>query len=77
MSVLSQLRTFLYKKYTRVFPWDCRTFYGMTMGEDTIILRRSNLEWNLNLKGIHIGRYKMLAGLVVMKSLKRASTEFC
>ncbi len=62
---LSMLRTFFYKRYIRIFPWYCRTFYGMTIGEGTIISRRSNLDWNVNPKGIHIGSYTMIAGAVI------------
>lgn len=65
MSVISKIRTFLYKKYTSIFPWYCRKFYGMTIGDGTIISRRSNLDWNVNPQGIHIGSYTMIAGAVI------------
>lgn len=64
--LLSKLRLFLYKKYIKVFPWYCRTFFGMTIGEGTIISRRSNLDWNVNPKGIHIGSYTMIAGTTIL-----------
>ena len=63
--ILSMIRTFLYKRYIVFFSWFCRTFYGMTIGEGTIISRRSNLDWNVNPKGIHIGSYTMIAGAVI------------
>ena len=65
MVFISAIRTFLYRKYTSFFPWYCRKFYGMTIGEGTIISRRSNLDWNVNPKGIHIGSYTMIAGAVI------------
>lgn len=66
MGLFRKARVFLYKKYTRLFPWYCRTFYGMTIGEGTIISRRSNLDWNVNPKGIHIGSYTMVAGATIL-----------
>ena len=66
MGLFSNIRIFLYNKYTKVFPWYCRTFYGMTIGEGTIISRRSNLDWNVNPKGIHIGSYTMVAGATIL-----------
>ena len=64
--IISRIRFFLYKKYTSVFPWYCRKFFGMTIGEGTIISRRSNLDWNVNPKGIHIGSYTMVAGATIL-----------
>lgn len=64
--IISKIRIFLYKKYTGLFPWYCRTFFGMTIGEGTIISRRSNLDWNINPKGIHIGSYTMVAGATIL-----------
>lgn len=64
--IFSGIRTFLYKNYTKLFPWYCRTFYGMTIGEGTIISRRSNLDWNINPKGIHIGSYSLVAGATIL-----------
>lgn len=65
MGTFSKIRTYMYNKYTKIFPWYCRTFYGMTIGEGTIISRRSNLDWNVNPKGIHIGSYTMVAGAII------------
>lgn len=62
MGFISKFRRFLYSRYTKIMPWYCRTFFGMTIGEGTIISRRSNLDWNVNPKGIHIGDYCMIAG---------------
>lgn len=64
--IISKIRIFLYNKYTNIFPWYCRTFFGMTIGEGTIISRRSNLDWNINPKGIHIGSYTMVAGATIL-----------
>ena len=64
--IVSRIRIFLYKKYTSIFPWYCRKFFGMTIGEGTIISRRSNLDWNVNPKGIHIGSYTMVAGATIL-----------
>lgn len=66
MGLFSKIRIILYNKYTKIFPWYCRTFYGMTIGECTIISRRSNLDWNVNPKGIHIGDYTMVAGATIL-----------
>jgi acetyltransferase-like isoleucine patch superfamily enzyme len=64
--ILSSIRKWLYKRYKRVFPWYCRTFFGMTIGEGTVISRRSNLDWNVNPQGIHIGKYTMIAGTTIL-----------
>lgn len=66
MAAISKIRLFLYQRYIKVFPWYCRTFFGMTIGEGTIISRRSNLDWNVNPKGIHIGNYTMVAGATIL-----------
>ena len=64
--ILSMIRIFLYKRYIKIFPWYCRKFYGMTIGEGTIISRRSNLDWNVNPRGIHIGSFTMVAGATIL-----------
>ena len=64
--IISKLRTFLYREYTKVYPWYLRKFYGMTIGEDTIISRRSNLDRNINPKGIHIGSHTLIAGTTIL-----------
>lgn len=64
--LLSKIRIWLYERYIKVFPWYCRTFFGMTIGIDTIISRRSNLDWNVNPQGIHIGNYTMIAGATIL-----------
>ena len=66
MGLFSKIRIYLYRHYTKLFPWYCRMFYGMTIGEGTIISRRSNLDWNVNPKGIHIGSYTMVAGATIL-----------
>lgn len=66
MALFSKIRIYLYQQYTKVFPWYCRKFYGMTIGEGTIISRRSNLDWNVNPRGIHIGSYTMVAGATIL-----------
>ena len=60
--ITSALRRLGYNIYIKIMPWYCRTFFGMTIGKGTIISRRSNLDWNVNPKGIHIGDYCMIAG---------------
>lgn len=64
--IISKLRKVLYGQYTKLMPWYCRTFFGMTIGEGTIISRRSNLDWNINPKGIHIGSYTLVAGATIL-----------
>lgn len=63
---ISKLRTLMYRQYTKVYPWYLRKFYGMTIGEDTIISRRCNLDRNINPKGIHIGNHSLLAGTIIL-----------
>ena len=63
---ISKFRSFLYMNYTKVYPWYLRTFYGMTIGEDTIISRRSNLDRNINPQGIHIGSHTLIAGTTIL-----------
>ena len=38
----------------------------MTIGEDTIISRRSTLDLNINPKGIHIGSHTIIAGTIIL-----------
>lgn len=64
--LISKIRIYLYNQYTKMYPWYCRTFFGMTIGEGTIISRRSNLDWNVNPQGIHIGSYTMIAGTTIL-----------
>ena len=66
MMFFSKIRSFLYKSYTKVYPWYLRKFYGMTIGEDTIISRRANLDWNVNPKGIHIGNHTLVTGVTIL-----------
>lgn len=63
---LSKLRAGIYRNYTKIFPWFCRTFYGMTIGKGTIISRRTILDWNVNPKGVHIGDYTLVAGATIL-----------
>ena len=64
--IISKVRTYLYHFYTKLYPWYLRKFYGMTIGDYTIISRRSNLDFNVNPKGVHIGDYTMIAGTTVL-----------
>jgi len=64
--LLSTLRKKAYRIYTRIYPWYLKKFYGMTIGEDTIISRRSNLDSNVNPKGIHIGSHTLIAGATIL-----------
>lgn len=64
--IISWLRTKAYNLYTGLYPWYLRKFYGMTIGEDTIISRRSNLDRNVNPKGIHIGSHTLIAGTTIL-----------
>jgi len=64
--IVSKIRTFAYRKYTKVYPWFLRKFYGMTIGEDTIISRRANLDRNINPKGIHIGSHTLITGTTIL-----------
>ena len=63
--ILSRLRTWWYRQYTKIYPWYLQKRYGMTIGDDTIISRRSNLD-RINPKGIHIGSHTLLAGTVIL-----------
>ena len=38
----------------------------MTIGDDTIISRRSNLDKNVNPQGIHIGNHTLIAGATIL-----------
>ena len=64
--IISRLRIFLYHQYVKILPWYLRKFYGMTIGEGTIISRRSNLDRNVNPKGIHIGKNTMIVGATIL-----------
>ena len=66
MALISKIRIYLFKGYTKITPWFYRKFYGMTIGEGTIISRRSNLDRNVNPKGIHIGSYTIIVGATIL-----------
>lgn len=64
--IISKLRTFLYREYTKVYPWYLRKFYGMTIGEGTVISRRANLDRNVYPQGIHIGKHTIIGGATIL-----------
>ena len=66
MSLLSTLRTYAYKTYTKIYPAYLRRFYGMTIGKDTIISRQADLDFNVNPKGIHIGDHSMIVNPIIL-----------
>ena len=64
--IISTLRTKLYRFYTKLYPWYLRSFYGMTIGDDTIISRRANLDRNVYPEGIHIGNHTLVTGCTIL-----------
>ena len=66
MKLLSKIRTGAYKMYTGIYPFILRRFYGMTIGKDTIISRRANLDRNVNPRGVHIGNESLLTSVTIL-----------
>lgn len=66
MNILSISRVWLYGKLVKFHAWKYRFFYGMDIGEGTIINRRANLDKAINPKGIHIGTNCIISANVVV-----------
>lgn len=65
-NILSKGRKWLYAKSCRFHAWKYRFFYGMDIGEGTIVNRRANLDKAINPKGIHIGTNSIISANVVV-----------
>lgn len=48
------IRIFLWRRITRLYPWFLRKMYGMDIGEDVRVSWKSKLDKSVNPKGIHI-----------------------
>lgn len=66
MNVLSKARTWLYGNLVKFHAWKYRRFYGMDIGEGTVISRRAQLDRAINPQGIHIGEYTRITGGVLL-----------
>lgn len=66
MNILSKSRVWLYGKLVKIHAWKYRWFYGMDIGNGTVISRRAQLDRGINPKGIHIGEYTRVTGGVLL-----------
>lgn len=66
MSVLSKSRIWLYNTLVQFYPWLYRNFYGMDIGNGTLISRKAIIDRGVNPKGIHIGSYTRITGGVTI-----------
>lgn len=62
IKILSRIRVVMYKVLVQIVAWKYRFFYGIDIGEGTVISWRARLERNINPKGIHIGSYTRITG---------------
>lgn len=66
MNIISKARVSLYNFLVRFHAWKYRKFYGMDIGEGTIISRKAVLDRGINPRGIHVGQYTRVTGGVVL-----------
>ena len=66
MNLISVLRVWAYKWYSKFNRWKLTKLYGMDIGENVTISRNAILDRSKNPKGIHIGDNSMLTGFVTM-----------
>ena len=61
------VRIFLWKRLTRVYPWFLRKYYGMEIGDDVRVSWKAHLDKSVNPKGIYIGSgTRILNGAMVL-----------
>lgn len=66
MSILYKSRIWLYNQLVSFYPWVYRKFYGMDIGEGTLISRKAIIDRGVNPKGIHVGNYTRITGGVTI-----------
>ena len=66
MNILSKGRIWLYNRLVVFYPWLLRKFYGMDIGEGTLISRKATLDRGVNANGLHIGSYTRITGGVIV-----------
>lgn len=65
--MISRLRVFIYNIIVVIRPFMLKYIYGMDIGKNVRISRRSILDNSINPKGVHIGDETMLtSGVVVL-----------
>lgn len=52
---MSFIRRKLWRALSEAYPQWLRSYYGMSIGRNTVISRKAHLDFNVNPKGIHIG----------------------
>ena len=65
-NIISKIRSKLYTKVVGFQAWKYRFFYGMDIGEGTVISRKTHLDTNVYPKGTHIGKYTRITGSVIL-----------
>lgn len=61
------VRIYLWKRFTRLYPWFLRKFYKMEIGDDVRVSWKAHLDKSVNPKGIHIGSgTRILNGAMVL-----------
>lgn len=62
-----RIRSFLWRKLVKVYPWYLRRVYKMDLGENVKISWKAHLDKSINPKGIHIGDgTRVLNGAVIL-----------
>lgn len=61
------IRIFLWKRLTRLYPWFLRKHYGMEIGDDVRVSWKAHLDKSVNPKGIYIGSgTRVLNGAMIL-----------
>lgn len=61
------VRIFLWKRLTRLYPWFLRKYYRMEIGDDVRVSWKAHLDKSVNPKGIHIGSgTRVLNGAMIL-----------
>lgn len=61
------IRIFLWKRLTRLYPAFLRKYYGMEIGDDVRVSWKAHLDKSVNPKGIHIGSgARVLNGAMIL-----------
>ena len=55
------LRSYLWKKLVRFYPWYLRRVYKMDIGKDVWVSWKAHLDKSINPRGIHIGDRTIIA----------------
>lgn len=64
--MITKIRSFLWRRITKIYPFFLRYFYNMNIGEGTKISSSAHLDKSINPKGIFIGTNTLITREVMI-----------